>query len=230
MLNIIRNIIFYFLFYSWSVIFFLFFFPVKFFTRKFTVAISDFWTVTIIKLTYWVLGIKYKIEGKDNIPDYPFIVASKHQSAWETFFLPMLFKNSIFVLKKELDKIPILKAYFKKLGYIYIDKKSNYSSMKVLLSSARKSLENDINTIMIFPEGTRVKVNEKKEISSGVFALYKNLRIPVLPITHDSGKYWINKKILKKGGEINVSILPPIKPGLSRKTFTEKLNNIYQSD
>lgn len=224
MKSFLRNFFFYIFFYSWSITFFLVFFPVKFFSRQFTVKISDFWTVTIIKLTTCVLGIRYRIKGEDNIPEFPFIVASNHQSAWETFFLPVMFKNSIFVLKKELDKIPILRNYFKKLGYIYIDKNSTYSSMKTLLSAARDSIENGVNAIMIFPEGTRVRVGENKELSSGVFALYRNLNIPVLPINHNSGKFWINKKIIKKCGRINVTIFPPIKPGLSKEAFMEKLS------
>ena len=224
----VRNLLFYIIFYFWSALFFSILFPVKFFSRNFTFIISEFWTFTVVKLSEWILGIAYSVKGEENIPESQFILASKHQSAWETFFLPVLFTNSIFVLKKELDKIPILRGYFKKLGYIFVDKNSSHSSMRKLLTSAKNSIKTGIKTIMIFPEGTRVKINEKKDLNSGVYALYRSLNLPVLPITHNSGEFWINKKIIKKSGKINVTIFPPINPGLPKEDFMKKLTEFIR--
>ena len=85
---IFKNIFFYFLFYFWTTLFFVFFSPVNFFTRRFTVYLSVVWSKSIINLAKIILGIDYVIEGENNIPKSgPFLVASNHQSAWETFFI-----------------------------------------------------------------------------------------------------------------------------------------------
>ncbi|MDC3090762.1 1-acyl-sn-glycerol-3-phosphate acyltransferase [Rickettsiales bacterium] len=180
-----------------------------------------------MKLTRWILLIDYEIEGKENIPDKPFIIASNHQSAWETFFFPIIFTRSVFILKKSLKKIPIFRSYFKKLGFIYVDKNNSFSSIKFLLKSASERINQGVYSIIIFPEGTRVRPGEEKELSSGISAIYSSLSIPVLPIKLDSGKFWLNKKFIKKRGKISVKIKEPIMPGLDKETFMKILKEKF---
>lgn len=177
----------------------------------------------------FILRIDYEILGRENIPKAPFIIASNHQSAWETFFFPILFRKSIFILKSELKRIPIFRNYFKKLGFIYVEKEHPIKSLKNLLINSKKSVSSGVNSIIIFPEGTRVSPGEKKELSTGVGALYKNLKIPVLPIRHNSGEYWINKKFVKKKGKIIINIHKPIFPGIKNDVLMKKLKEIYTS-
>ena len=225
--NHIRSFFFYIFFYSWTFFYFVTFSMVKFFSRRFTFKIANFWTLSVIKLTRSVLSIDFEVFGKENIPDYPFIIASNHQSAWETFFLPVVFKDTIFILKKDLDKIPIFRGYFKKLGFIYVDRENGYSSMKELLLKAKRRKLEGVSSIIIFPQGTRLNPGEKNTLGPGVSALYKTLSIPVVPVTHDSGKYWINKKFAKKKGKIKVKIFPPIMPGLEKDKLIKKLEEYY---
>ncbi len=218
-----RSIVFYLIFYLWTILYFLIFSQVKYFSHNFTIRVAEFWSVSVMKLAKWILLIEYKVLGERNIPKPPFIIASNHQSAWETFFFPVIFSKAIYVLKKDLKKIPIFKSYFKKLGFIYVDKNSGFSSIKSLLLSAKKSVEDGVNSIIIFPEGTRVSVGEEIKLNAGVSALYKNLSIPVLPISHNSGDYWLNKSLVKKRGTIVININPIIKPGLEKDIFHQKL-------
>ena len=101
-MRFLRSFTFYIFFYTGTIFYFLFFSPVRFFTRNFVVILSTFWTKSVIKLSKLILGIKYEIKGYENIPKSgSFVVASNHQSAWETFFLGTLFPGSIFILKYE---------------------------------------------------------------------------------------------------------------------------------
>lgn len=226
-MNSIRSVIFYIIFYMWTIAYFIVFSFVSFFSLEFTIKVSEFWTKSVMNLCKWILLVEYKIIGEKNIPKPPFIIVSNHQSAWETFFLPCFFTKSIFILKKSLNNIPIFKGYFKKLGYILIDRDLGYSSIKNLLGSAKKSIKLGTNSIIIFPEGTRLKPNEKKEINSGgVLALYKYLKLPILPISHNSGEFWKNQKFTKCHGIINIKIFKPIEFGLSKKEVIKELNNL----
>ena len=227
MKDFIRSLFFYIFFYSWTCLYFITFSMVDFFSRKFTFKIANFWTLSVMKLTRSILSIDFEVFGRENIPDHPFIIASNHQSAWETFFLPVVFKDTIFILKKDLDKVPIFRRYFKKLGFIYVDRNNGYSSMKELLLQAKKRKLEGVNSIIIFPQGTRLKPGETNILGSGVSALYKTLSMPIVPINHNSGEYWINKRFKKKKGKIKVMIFPPIMPGLEKGQLIKKLEKCY---
>tara|TARA_B100000963_G_scaffold313971_1_gene292237 strand:- start:81 stop:626 length:546 start_codon:yes stop_codon:yes gene_type:complete len=158
-----------------------------------------------------ILGINYAISGLENIPkERSFIVASNHQSAWETFFFGSLFPGSVFILKKELNRIPIFKWYFEKLGFIFVERNKNFKSLKTVLRSVRKLTKNQNKIFVIFPEGTRLSPGTTGRINAGFFAIHKFLKIPILPVKLNSGDFWINKSFKKKSGTINVKIFPLI--------------------
>lgn len=225
----LKGLIFYFVFYIWTFCFFLVFSTVNLFSVNFTSNLSLFWSKSILKIAKYILGIKYEIEGLSNLPNTPIIVASNHQSAWETFFLYSILKNPRIVLKEELKKIPILSMYFKKLGFIYVNRELGLSSIKNILHKIKNKTLNATRSIIIFPEGTRVDPECKNELSTGVFVLYKNLRLPIVTIRHNSGHYWLNKNIRKKKGTIKVKIFSPISIGKDKSSVMKILeNNIYE--
>ena len=227
-MRFLRSFTFYIFFYTGTIFYFLFFSPVRFFTRNFVVILSTFWTKSVIKLSKLILGIKYEIEGYENIPKSgSFVVASNHQSAWETFFLGSLFPGSIFVLKYELKKIPIFSQYFKKLGFIFVKRDKAFDSLKILLKSVKKLISKNNCIFVIFPEGTRIKPGERIKLNSGVFAIHKFANLPILPIKLNSGKYWINKKFNKREGKIIVKILPLICKEDNKQKVMTKLENYY---
>ena len=224
-----KGLIFYFVFYIWTFCFFLVFSTVNLFSVNFTSKLSLFWSKSILKIAKYILGIKYEIEGLSNLPNTPIIVASNHQSAWETFFLYSILKNPRIVLKEELKKIPILSMYFKKLGFIYVNRELGLSSIKNILHKIKNKTLNATRSIIIFPEGTRVDPECKNELSTGVFVLYKNLKLPIVTIRHNSGHYWLNKNIRKKKGTIKVKIFSPISIGKDKSSVMKILeNNIYE--
>ena len=222
------QIIFYITFYVWTILFFLSFFYIRFCSLRFASKVSRFWTKTTMILVRVLLGITCKIHGKKNLITQPVIVVSNHQSAWETFFLFFLFNNSIYVLKKELKKIPIMNNFFEKLGFIYVDREMGSNSLRNILLKIKKKEISSKRTIIIFPEGTRVNESKISRVNSGFYLFYKYLKIPILPIIHNSGKYWHNKKLKKTSGEIQLHIFPCIKPGKNKKQVLKKINLIFK--
>ena len=227
-MRFLRSFTFYIFFYTGTIFFFLIFSPVWLFTRNFVVTLCTFWTKSVIKLSELILGIKYEIKGGENIPKSgSFVVASNHQSAWETFFLGSLFPGSIFILKYELKKIPIFSQYFKKLGFIFVKREKAFDSLKILLKSVRKLILQNNSIFVIFPEGTRIKPGDRIKLNSGVFAIHKFSGLPILPIKLNSGKYWINKKFNKKKGTIMIKIFPTINKEDDKEKVMTKLANYY---
>jgi 1-acyl-sn-glycerol-3-phosphate acyltransferase len=139
-----------------------------------------------------------------------------------------LFDTLSIVIKKELLKIPIVNLYFKRLGCLPVDRSSPVSSIKSLLRYGGLANQN-CESILIFPNGTRSSASENAEYKSGIFALYKSLGIPVIPVHVDSGKYWSRKSFRKIRGTIILDFKRPISPGLDKseffRTFEERLNN-----
>ena len=223
----IRNILFYFSFYIWTTLFFISFSPVRYFTKSFAMVLSKFWTGSIVFLAKKILGINYEVIGKKNtFKNQSMIIASNHQSPWETFFFVFFFENPVFILKEELKKVPIMSWYFKKLDFIFIDRDKKINSLKQIILAVKKLNDEDNRTIIIFPEGTRVSPGQKVKLNSGVYALHKILGLPVYPVKHNSGQYWTNKKFLKFPGTIKISLFPEIK--LKEKNrFLEKIENHY---
>ena len=227
-MKFLRSFTFYIFFYTGTIFFFLIFSPVWLFTRNFVVTLCTFWTKSVIKLSKLILGIKYEIKGVENIPKSgSFVVASNHQSAWETFFLGSLFPGSIFILKDELKKIPIFSQYFKKLGFIFVKREKAFDSLKILLKSVRELISQNNSIFIIFPEGTRLKPGDRIKLNSGVFAIHKLSGLPILPIKLNSGKFWINKKFNKRKGTIIIKIFPIINKEDDKEKVVTKLANYY---
>ena len=208
----LRCIFFYVFFYLWTISFFIVFSPVKLFSRDFAVFLSNIWSGVVIFLTKNILGVNYEIHGKNNLPrNSSILIASNHQSAWETFFFTFLFEDPVFVLKKELRFVPIMSWYFKKLDFIFIDRDKGANSLRIIINAINKLKGAPPKTFIIFPEGTRQLPEKKTSLNPGVFAIKKMIQIPIIPVRHNSGEYWYNKKFFKNPGTIKIEIFPEIK-------------------
>ncbi|MGL9718164.1 MAG: lysophospholipid acyltransferase family protein [Wolbachia sp.] len=174
-------------------------------------------------------GVEYEIRGMENIPKQPFIIASKHQSPFETFIFILLFKNAVFILKRELKWIPFIGLHLMALGMIFINRSDGISSIRYVVKSAKvRTKEN--RSIIIFPEGTRTAVKQKTKYRPGVAALYKGLSVPILPVALNTGLFWPKSilSIRKNPGKAIIEILPPIYPGLSKDEFLKNLEKTIE--
>ena len=176
------------------------------------------------------LSTKIIIKGKENlISEDKFFIACSHQSMFETFFLQTIFNSPVFILKKELLRIPVFGMYLKKIGSISIDR-DKISKENLGFSDKIKSVINSSNRpIIIFPQATRMAVEDRTPFKKGVSRIYEDLQIKCQPVVINSGNIWPKSGKLKPNGILVVSILKEIEPGMERKDFLNILqNNIYQ--
>jgi 1-acyl-sn-glycerol-3-phosphate acyltransferase len=197
--------------------------------RKQLVKAVMIWLGTVAWVENHIGGIKYRVLGRENIPSGACIIASKHQSEWETFKIHLFLNDPAIVLKRELLKIPLIGWYMKLSGSIPIDRGTGAKSVLEMIPAARKAAAEG-RPIVIFPEGTRVAVGETRPYKSGVAALYKDLNIPIVPLALNSGLLWPKNSFFKKSGMITVEFLPPIPPGLPREEMMQKLRNALETE
>nr|WP_255419670.1 lysophospholipid acyltransferase family protein [Wolbachia endosymbiont of Dipetalonema caudispina] len=176
-------------------------------------------------------GIEYEIRGIENIPKQPFIIASKHQSPFETLIFMLLFRNAVFILKRELKWIPFIGLHLMALGMIFINRLDGIKSIRYIIKLAKIRMKEN-RSIIIFPEGTRTVAvtGQKTEYQSGVAALYSMLSVPVLPVALNTGLFWPKHifSIKKIPGKAVIKILSPIYPGLSKGIFLESLRKTIE--
>tara|TARA_B100000674_G_scaffold481307_1_gene481922 strand:- start:1805 stop:2272 length:468 start_codon:yes stop_codon:yes gene_type:complete len=147
---------------------------------------------------------------------------------FETFYLQTIFNSPIFILKKELIRIPIFGWYLKKIGSISIKRNKISKENLNFFEDIVKSVKNSNRPLIIFPQGTRVLPNERPPFKKGVSRIYDELKISCQPIAINSGSVWPKKGLKSPNKSITISILKPISANLSKDEFIKILeNNIY---
>ena len=197
----------------------IFCFPLPHRARRYTAVPWVFMTIWLIK---HVLGIDYRVEGRENIPDRPAVILSKHQSAWETVVLQQVFPLSLFVWKRELKwQLPFFGWALAVIPMISIDRGAGKNALLQLVEQGRLRLSQGY-PVIIFPEGTRVAPGSHRRYKIGGANLGVATGAPVLPLVHNAGEYWGRNAFFKRPGTITVSIGPAIDPtGLS----ADEVNN-----
>lgn len=204
--------------YGWSTVLVLLLWVFLPFPRMAMVRAFHWWTGSLVWMLDHFLGIKYEIRGLENLPKETAILASKHQSTWDTLFFYTLIDDPAYVLKKELLSIPLYGWYLRKCNLIAVDRDARASALKHVIKETNAALESG-RTVVIFPEGTRTVPGQKVEYQPGIAAMYKSAARPVVPIALNSGCFWGRRDFLKRPGKIVVEILPPIQPGLKPRDF-----------
>ncbi len=194
-------------------------FPALLLPRRALLAVTVGWAHTALWLMRVVAGTRYEINGRENIPEGGMIVAAKHQSFWETFVMMMLFKDPIFILKRELMWIPFFGWCLKKFRMIPVDRGGRARALAQVTRRAKTELSDNGRQLLIFPEGTRRPAGAPPAYKFGVAHLYAELKLPCLPVALNSGLYWPRRSFLRRPGTIRLEILPPIAPGLDKVTF-----------
>ncbi|MBL8457808.1 lysophospholipid acyltransferase family protein [Zoogloea sp.] len=156
-----------------------------------------------------VLGIPYRVIGRENIPAGPAIVVSKHMSAWETIMLQDIFPPMVFVMKKEIHKVPFFGWGISQMPMIAIDRAAGKDALTQVEAQGRDRLAHGF-WVTIFPEGTRVAPGSKKRYKAGASWLAAQTATPVVPVAHNAGEFWPRNAFFKRPGEVVVSIGPVI--------------------
>jgi len=174
-----------------------------------------------------ICGTTVEVRGRENLPDRPFLIAAKHQSAWDTFALIPVFEDPALVMKAELMKLPLYGWFSTKFGMIPIKRETGPSALREMLREAQARLD-DKREILVFPEGTRRLAGAEPDYKPGILMMYDRLAVPCVPVALNSGLFWPRNSQLRNSGTIIVEILPPIPAGLKRKEFAQRLQDTIE--
>ncbi|MHB1215415.1 MAG: lysophospholipid acyltransferase family protein [Thiobacillus sp.] len=163
----------------------------------------------VIWLAHWILGIRYVVEGRENLPTRPAIILAKHQSAWETVAFLSLFPPVSPVIKQELLSVPFFGWAFRMLSPIAIDRGAGREALKQIVAQGRQKLAQGF-WVLVFPEGTRVAPGEKGRYGIGGGWLAAETGAPIVPVAHNAGEVWPKNAFIKRPGTITVRIGPVI--------------------
>ncbi len=219
-----RSLAFNFLFFLGGSLFLVALLPGLLLPRRSVMYFPAIWHGYVLWALQLTCEITYEIRGRENLPAEPSIVAVKHQSAWDTMILPIVLGDAAFVLKRQLLQIPIYGWYLRKLDNLPVDRAGGASALRAMVETGRRILSQG-RSIVIFPEGTRTAPGERRPYHPGIAALYTQLHVQVVPVALNSGLYWGRRAFLKRPGRIVLEFLPPIDPGLPRKTFMRELES-----
>lgn len=218
---VLRSLLFNVLFYAnlsiWLVFIAL---PSLLLPKRALLAIAVAWAHSSLWLMKVVAGTDYEVTGRENIPATGgMIVAAKHQSFWETFVLVTIFRDPVFILKRELTWIPLFGWCLMKLRMIPVDRGGKARALAQVTRRAKTELRDRGRQLLIFPEGTRRPPGAPPAYKFGVAHIYGELGLPCVPVGLNSGLYWPRRKFLRRPGTIRLEILPPIQPGLDKADF-----------
>ena len=225
-----RSLLFSIIFFSGIIFISIIFLPSLMLPQSFVLKggkLMGYWTSFCLKM---ILSVNVEVLGKENIvSNKKFFIAASHQSMFETFYLQTVFNYPVFILKKELLFIPIFGWYLKKIGSISIKRSKVTKDNLGFFDKIRKVINTTNRPLIIFPQGTRIKPNERPSFKKGVSRIYEELKISCQPIAINSGYVWPKSGFKTPNKKIIISILPLINYGIDKSEFVHILeNNIYK--
>ncbi len=177
-----------------------------------------------VDLNHWLarhlLGIGTRVEG--SIPSGPYLIAVKHQSMFETTEMVRLTKLPVIVIKRELADIPFFGALTRRYGVIAVERSAGAKALRSLVEQGRQAVAGG-RPVMIYPEGTRVRVGRAPALKSGFAALYRALGLPVVPVAVDSGRLW-GRGLIHRSGIVTFKVGETIPPGLPRAEIEARVH------
>ena len=224
----IRSILFNLFFYGFTAIACIIFVPTLLLPRGAILSVTHFYVKGVELIEKYILGLTYEIRGAENLPkNGTYIVAAKHQSAYETMKLHHLFDDPTIVLKRSLISIPIFGTFLKKIDVIPIDRGNKEEAINAIIEGAKRMRDNN-RPIIIFPQGTRVPVDittKEKPYKGGIVKMYTHAELPIIPLALNSGLFWGKNSFIKRPGRVIFEFLSPIEPGLPDKKVMKALED-----
>jgi 1-acyl-sn-glycerol-3-phosphate acyltransferase len=221
---LLRSLAFNALFYLNTLLFLIAALPTFFMPYRAIVEVAKAWGRVNLVLLRLVAGIKCEVRGLEKLPPGALIVASKHQSAWETFALLPLLDSPVFILKRELQWIPVFGWLTIKGRMVPVDRGGGAQALAAMIERARTELA-DNRQLIIFPEGTRRPAGAEPRYKIGVVHLYAAEGVPCVPIALNSGLFWPRRSLRRFPGTVIAEVLDPIAPGLDKDAFFSRLQN-----
>jgi 1-acyl-sn-glycerol-3-phosphate acyltransferase len=216
----LRSLLFAVAFYSATVLWVLAGIVASLFGRRPTLAVVLSWVEVHHWLAGHVLGIRTRVEGA--IPPGPHLIAVKHQAMFETLEMVRLSKPPVIVMKRELADIPLFGFMTRRYGVIPVDRTAGAKALREMAAAGKDAVEAD-RPVLIFPEGTRVRLGETPPLRSGFAGLYRALGLPVVPVAMDSGRLW-GRGLVKRSGTVTFRIGEIIPAGLKRDEIEARVH------
>ena len=220
-----RSLAFNLLFFTISIFIGFFLFPFLI-SSSLTIKISHKWALITIYLLKKICKIEIEI-NKKNLNKYfnnQVLFAVRHESVLETILFLAYFSNIKYIVKKELLYVPFYGQFVWRCGHIIIDRKEQSKTIFLMLKKIKLLLTKKEN-LVLFPHGTRVKYRAKVHIKPGIYAIYKHLKIPIIPVYMASGHVWDKKGFIKNPGIVKVTFFESIESGYSKEKFLKLLNS-----
>jgi 1-acyl-sn-glycerol-3-phosphate acyltransferase len=191
-------------------------------------ATARFYCLRMLWALHWIAGVKVEVAGEARLPQGAFIVAAKHHSWGDGFVMFAHVKNLAFVTGDHLELIPLLRGILHKFGAIVVDNCGGPDARRALAESAAAA-NAEGRRILIYPEGNLAKPGERFRYRSGVFYMYRDFNLPVVPVATNLGLFWPQAEFRKNPGRATVEFLDPIAPGLGRGEFLRKLEEVIET-
>lgn len=223
-MNLVRSLVFNVLFYLNTAVWLVIALPTFFMPYNGILGVAKAWARVNLVLLRLIVGIRYEIRGLERLPRGPLIVAAKHQSSWEIFALLPLFRSPTFIMKRELQWVPIFGWYTIKGRMVPVNRGGGTQAVNAMAERARSELARD-RQLIIFPEGTRRPAGAEPRYKYGVAHLYAAEGVPCVPIALNSGLFWPRRSMRMRPGTVLVEILEPFPPGLDKDVFFERLQH-----
>ncbi len=201
---------------------------VRLFAPGRTLEYAQFWVRLVMAGLRRICGISLVLSGEAHLPQAgPALIASQHQSAYDTLIWMILLPRPAYVLKKELQRIPLFGPLTRLGGMIAIDRRAGPAALRALMRDTARSVA-DNRQIVIFPEGTRGRFGERRPLQPGIAAMAAQSGLPVIPAVTDSGLHWGKHAFRKHPGAIHIRLLPPIPAGLGRAELMRRLEAVFR--
>ena len=184
-----------------------------------------FYTRTMCFWMEHVAGIRLEVKGKERLPDGPCIIAAKHQSWGDGFFMFSQFYGLAFVTGDHLEKFPLVGSILKKMGSIVVNNCGGPMERERLLAEAMEQARRENRRILIYPEGHLSAIGQKHRYRKGVYYMYKQYGCPVVPVATNLGLCWPQQSSKLKQGTATIEFLPPIMPGMEKEDFMHLLED-----
>ena len=219
-MTVLRSLLYAAIFYSVTALWVLAGLIASLFGRRPTLAVVRSWVELHQQLAKSLLGIRSRVEGK--IPDGPHLIAVKHESIFETTEMVRLANLPVIVMKKELADIPFFGWMTRRYGVIAVQRSAGAKALRTLVAEGEKALASG-RSVIIYPEGTRVRVGDTPPLKSGFTALYRALGLPVVPVAVDTGRLW-GRGLVHRPGTVTFKIGKTIRPGLKRDEIEARVH------
>ena len=230
-MQFIRSLFFNIFLYSGIILVLILSLPTLFLPARFALYSGKFLAYYIILILKIFLDTKVIFHGLENLKKVDkFFVASAHQSMFETFVFQAPLNYPVFILKKELLKIPLFGWYLRKIGSIEIIREKTTKENFNFFDKIKQAIYQNNRPLLIFPQGTRTKFKEVVPFKKGVGRIYDSLGLHCIPVALNSGKVWPKNSFFKYPGDIHVTFLHPIEPGLEKNAFIKVLEEKIYSE